>query len=171
MSCISQEWLEPIVQVQTLSESGLSFIPHNYIKPSVDRPNSSIAMNEINHSLNLPVIDIGCLLNGSMESCQGTMLELSSACKDWGFFQVVNHGVNFELMRNMREMWEEFFYLPMEEKKSYANSPMTFEGYGSRLGVKKNAILDWGDYFFLQLFPQSVRSHDKWPKVPTPLLR
>lgn len=171
MSCISQEWLEPIVHVQTLSESGLGFVPQNYIKPPIERPNSNFTPNEINYSSNLPVIDIRSLVNGSAESCKMTMMEISNACKDWGFFQVVNHEVNFELMRKMKEMWREFFYLPMDEKKTYANSPMTFEGYGSRLGVKKNAILDWGDYFFLQLFPESVRSHDKWPKVPTPLLR
>lgn len=170
MSCITQKWLDPIVRVQTLSESGLNSIPHNYIKPSADRPGSNIASNEINHSSNFPVIDIGCLVNGSIESCETTMLAISNASKDWGFFQVVNHGVSCELIRKMTEMWREFFYLPMEKKETYANLPTTFEGYGSRLGVKKDVILDWGDFFFLQLFPESARSHDKWPMVPTPLL-
>ncbi|KAI0531242.1 hypothetical protein KFK09_000795 [Dendrobium nobile] len=166
MSCMTQQWLDPIVRVQTLSESGLNFIPNNYIKPFVDRPDSDNAVDDIN----LPVIDIGGLVNGSIESSEMTMLAISNACKEWGFFQVVNHGVSGELIRKMKDMWREFFHLPMEEKTTYANLPTTFEGYGSRLGVKRDAILDWGDYFFLQLFPESVRSHDKWPKVPTPSL-
>ncbi|KAL0928953.1 hypothetical protein M5K25_000890 [Dendrobium thyrsiflorum] len=170
MSCMTQEWPDSIVRVQTLSESGLNFIPNNYIKPAVDRPDPDNALDEITRSSNLPVIDIGCLVNDSVESIEPTMLAISNACKEWGFFQVVNHGVSGELIRKMKDMWREFFHLPMEEKATYANLPTTFEGYGSRLGVKRDAILDWGDYFFLQLFPESVRSPDKWPKVPTPLL-
>jgi isopenicillin N synthase-like dioxygenase len=98
------------------------------------------------------------------------MLEIvADACKDWGFFQVVNHDVDMEVVKRMRGAWREFFALPMEEKKVYANLPVTYEGYGSRLGVEKEAILDWNDYYFLNLFPSDIRNLDKWPKIPTDL--
>jgi isopenicillin N synthase-like dioxygenase len=98
------------------------------------------------------------------------MLEaVADACKDWGFFQVVNHDVDMEVVKRMRGAWREFFDLPMEEKKVYANLPVTYEGYGSRLGVEKEAILDWNDYYFLNLFPSDIRNLDKWPKIPTDL--
>ncbi|GJN13998.1 hypothetical protein PR202_gb00768 [Eleusine coracana subsp. coracana] len=54
----------------------------------------------------------------------------------------------------------------MEEKKAFANSPVTYEGYGSRLGVEKGAILDWSDYYFLHLVPSDAKNLDKWPMVP-----
>ncbi|CAN1303612.1 Jasmonate-induced oxygenase 2 [Linum perenne] len=56
------------------------------------------------------------------------MKRLSTACKDWGFFQVVNHGVDRELMRKIREIWREFFNLPIGTKQMYANDPVSYEG-------------------------------------------
>ncbi|KAK8960031.1 hypothetical protein KSP40_PGU016210 [Platanthera guangdongensis] len=65
----------------------------------------------------------------------------------------------------MTELWGEFFDLPAAAKEAYANSPTMFEGYGSRLGLQKDAVLDWGDYFFHNS-SLSVSSHDMWLKVP-----
>jgi len=47
------------------------------------------------------------------------------------------------------ETWRQFFHMPMEVKQQYANSPKTYEGYGSTLGIEKGVILDWSDYYFL----------------------
>ncbi|GAA0140729.1 oxygenase [Lithospermum erythrorhizon] len=97
------------------------------------------------------------------------MKSISKACRDWGFFQVVNHGVRPELMDQHREIWREFFHQPMEVKQSYANSPKTYEGYGSRLGIEEGAILDWSDYYYLHYLPPSLKDHKKWPALPTSL--
>nr|KYP50507.1 Leucoanthocyanidin dioxygenase [Cajanus cajan] len=58
-------------------------------------------------------------------------------------------------MDKARETWRQFFHLPMDVKQQYANSPKTYEGYGSRLGVEKGAILDWSDYYYLHYLPLS----------------
>ncbi|CAI0425359.1 unnamed protein product [Linum tenue] len=152
MNCI---WPEPVVRVQSLSESGIRKIPDRYVKPPSHRPS-------LNHNAvvsNIPVIDLAAVRSE-------TMRRLSSACKDWGFFQVVNHGVDVELMRNIREIWREFFDLPLDSKQQYANDPVSYEGYGSRLGVEKGATLDWSDYFFLHYLPAKLRNPGKWPQFP-----
>ncbi|PKI39553.1 hypothetical protein CRG98_040023 [Punica granatum] len=69
-------------------------------------------------------------------------------------------------MDQAREVWREFFHLPMELKQAYANSPKTYEGYGSRLGVEKGAILDWSDYYFLHYLPLCLKDYNKWPALP-----
>ncbi|RWW88674.1 hypothetical protein BHE74_00002445 [Ensete ventricosum] len=149
----------------------VSTIPKRYIKPPSERPNlnpgTAMAAGETEC---LPVVDLGGLRGGAAER-QATMRAVSDACREWGFFQAVNHGVSPALTAAVREAWRQFFHLPMAEKQAYANSPATFEGYGSRLGVKKGAILDWGDYFFLQLLPQSIKNYDKWPTLPASLSR
>ena len=95
---------------------------------------------------------------------------MSEACREWGFFQAVNHGVPPDLPRRARAAWRGFFRLPAELKQRHANSPATYEGYGSRLGVERGAVLDWGDYYFLHLQPPHVRSPaDKWPLLPPDL--
>lgn len=148
-------WPEPVVRVQSLSESGASTIPARYIKPAHDRPTHSAT------SISIPVVDL------SSSSTSST----AAACREWGFFQAVNHGVPLDLLRRARATWRAFFsQLPLEAKQRYANSPDTYEGYGSRLGVQQGASLDWGDYFFLHLSPPRAASpSDKWPHFPPDL--
>lgn len=173
MNC-PQEWPEPIIRVQSLSDSGLATIPDRYVKPASDRPsfNSSnpektqTAHETQEDNVNIPLIDFQDLNNGDQTHRKAIMDNIYRACSEWGFFQVVNHGVSPQLMDRAREVWHGFFHQPMEVKQSYANSPITYEGYGSRLGVQKGATLDWGDYYFLHYLPSSLKDHNKWPGLP-----
>lgn len=168
MNCV-QDWPEPIIRVQSLSESGLNRVPDRYIKPPTERPTPNLADNEaavVDNVLNIPLIDLSGLFSGDPERIRATMCRVSEACKEWGFFQVQNHGVRPDLMDRARLVWREFFHLPMETKQEYANSPCTYEGYGSRLGVEKGAILDWNDYYFLHYLPNQLKDHKKWPAQP-----
>ncbi|KAK4363576.1 hypothetical protein RND71_018817 [Anisodus tanguticus] len=163
-----RDWPEPIVRVQSLSDSGISEIPKRYVKPPTDRPISSSSSHQ--SDVNIPIIDLKGLFNDENSSFSGLKSsiyeQISEACRNWGFFQVVNHGVPPELMDQAREVWREFFHQSMEMKQRYANSPTTYEGYGSRLGVEKGAILDWSDYYFLHYLPSSLKDHKKWPALP-----
>ncbi|XP_004500496.1 jasmonate-induced oxygenase 2-like [Cicer arietinum] len=158
------DWPEPIIRVQSLSEGCKDSIPERYIKPPIDRP---FVQNSCYDGINnIPIIDLGGL-NGDDLDVRGSILKkISEACREWGFFQIVNHGVSHDLMDKARETWREFFHLPMEVKQQYANSPKTYEGYGSRLGIEKGAILDWSDYYFLHYSPFSLKDYNKWPSSP-----
>ncbi|WOL08490.1 protein DMR6-LIKE OXYGENASE 1-like [Canna indica] len=150
-----QQWPEPVVPVQSLSNA--KTIPSRYIKP----PSQRAAGDAASTVKNIPVVDL---------SAAATAKAISDACREWGFFQVVNHGVSLELVKRFQDSWRRFFHLPMAEKRRYANSPATYEGYGSRLGVDKDAFLDWVDYFFLHFLPPQLKDHNKWPSLP-PCLR
>ncbi|CAM8963598.1 unnamed protein product [Rhodiola kirilowii] len=151
------EWPEAITRVQSLSESGTPKIPTQYVKPPDQRPSLN---SEAQFDVNIPLVDL--------ESTEKAMImeQVSEACREWGFFQVLNHGVRHELMDQMREIWRTFFHLPMEIKQEYANNPVTYEGYGSRIGVQKEAILDWSDYYFLHYHPVCLKNPNKWPALP-----
>ncbi|KAL7146837.1 hypothetical protein ABFS83_06G068600 [Erythranthe nasuta] len=159
-----RDWPEPIIRVQSLSESCEGRIPDRYVKPPEARPSVAAAGDA-----NIPLIDLGLLESGDEELRRKTLRQVSEACREWGFFQVVNHGVEPELMDRAREVWREFFHEPMEVKQRYANSPTTYEGYGSRLGVEKGAILDWSDYYYLHYLPCNLRDFNKWPYLPSHL--
>ncbi|RRT56369.1 hypothetical protein B296_00031144, partial [Ensete ventricosum] len=135
MDCL-QEWPEPVVHVQALSDSGLTTIPDLYIKPPSERPSSDKGVA----TPRVPVIDLGGLAEGAAE-CRATICAVADACRSWGFFQVVNHRVSPDLVRKVREVWRGFFRLPMAEKQAYANNPRTYEGYGSRVGVEKDEMV------------------------------
>ncbi|CAK8566476.1 unnamed protein product [Lathyrus sativus] len=161
------EWPEPIIRVQSLSEGCIDSIPDRYIKPPTDRPfvNSSSSYHN-DDDINIPIIDIGGLYGDDFDVRASIMKQISDACCDWGFFQIINHGVSHDLMDKARETWREFFHMPMEVKQQYANSPTTYEGYGSRLGVEKGAILDWSDYYFMHYLPFALKDYNKWPSSP-----
>lgn len=166
MDCL-QSWPEPVVRVQSLSESGIRQIPQRYVKPPSLRP--SLKNNNVftaQTEVNIPVIDFQNVFSDDQTLRLDTLKSISLACRNWGFFQIVNHGVRPQLLKSMREVWREFFNQPLEMKQEYANSPATYEGYGSRLGVEKGAKLDWSDYFFLHYMPVSLRNQSKWPAVP-----
>ncbi|KAL0402915.1 UNVERIFIED_CONTAM: putative 2-oxoglutarate-dependent dioxygenase [Sesamum radiatum] len=163
MNC-PRDWPEPIVRVQSLSDSGIHTIPERYVKPPEARP---ALVSSLDDNANIPLIDLGGLLDDTLQ--ESTLRHVSDACREWGFFQVVNHGVRPELMDQAREVWRGFFHEPMEVKQGYANSPTTYEGYGSRLGVEKGAVLDWSDYYFLHYLPINLRDFNKWPSLPNSL--
>ncbi|KAJ3680871.1 hypothetical protein LUZ60_015360 [Juncus effusus] len=162
-----QGWPEPVIPVQNIFESGITTIPEQYIKPPTERPiNLNQSLTDKNNDQTvpqLPIIDISGLSSNNATVCRATMHAISTACREWGFFQVVNHGVSLDLVNNVKKVWRAFFELPKEKKQVYANSPVTYEGYGSRTGTEKGAILDWGDYFFLNILPERIKTCDKWP--------
>ncbi|KAI3994271.1 hypothetical protein MKX01_012528 [Papaver californicum] len=191
MSTAQDSWPEPITRVQAISESGSSVIPNRYVKPPSERPNTTTTSStkllglsiETNTTttdtssgidasdLNIPLIDFQGLLddddNNHLVLPDTILDQVCMASKNWGFFQIVNHGVSPELMDQVRDVWRQFFHLPFEQKQIYANTPVTYEGYGSRLGVEKGAILDWNDYFYLHYLPQSLQDPNKWPALPS----
>ncbi|XP_057431923.1 jasmonate-induced oxygenase 1-like [Lotus japonicus] len=165
MSNNQSDWPEPIIRVQSLSQTCTDSIPERYIKPSTDRASSTTSFSSFDHA-NIPIIDLANLNGPDPDASSSILKQISDACRDWGFFQVVNHGVSPDLMDKARETWRRFFHMPMEAKQQYANSPKTYEGYGSRLGVEKGAILDWSDYYYLHYLPCSLKDHNKWPSLP-----
>lgn len=154
------EWPEPVVPVESLAH--LQTIPDRYVKPPEKRANC-IASAVDDAADSIPVVDLAALTEERVDAAVAEAV--SAACRGWGFFQAVNHGVPPELMRRFEAAWRGFFRLPVEAKRRYANSPATYEGYGSRVGVDREAVLDWSDYYFLHLLPGRLKDHRKWPQL------
>ncbi|KAK7373763.1 hypothetical protein VNO80_07183 [Phaseolus coccineus] len=74
-----------------------------------------------------PSVSLALLLNGNKE-----LLKLDIACKEWGFFQIVNHGMQKELLQKIKDAATEFFSLPIEEKNKYAMPSNEIHGYGEK---------------------------------------
>jgi hypothetical protein len=80
--------------------------------------------------------------------------------------QIVNHGVQKEVMQRMREVADEFFKLPVEEKEKYAMPSNDIQGYGHAYVVSEEQTLDWSDALILVIYPNRYRKLQLWPKSP-----
>lgn len=71
-----------------------------------------------------------------------------------------------KVIETMKADIEEFFLLPLEEKKAYSQLPGSIEGYGQAFVISEEQELDWADMFFLATHPVTFRSMKFWPINP-----
>ncbi|GLT43591.1 hypothetical protein SLA2020_175300 [Shorea laevis] len=65
----------------------------------------------------IPTVDLSLFFKESDEEGKKmAMEEISQACSQYGFFQLINHGVPLDLMRRALHLSREFFSYPDEEK-------------------------------------------------------
>ncbi|MBA0767850.1 hypothetical protein Gotri_016703 [Gossypium trilobum] len=150
--------------VRHLLENGVRKLPSKYVlplsdRPSVDKEQPTVAKS----SLKLPIIDFAELQGPNRSQ---VLNSLSSACEEYGFFQVVNHGIPIEVIRSMIDVSARFFNLPYEERSKYMSSDMAAPvRYGTSLNQNKDAVFYWRDFLKLVCHPLSdVVSH--WPSSP-----
>ncbi|CAI9095291.1 OLC1v1031205C1 [Oldenlandia corymbosa var. corymbosa] len=148
----------PVPNVQELASKTLKDIPNRYIRPEIHADVVSV-----NESSQIPVIDMSKLAAGNAEY-QTEMSRLHQACKEWGYFQLINHGATATIEK-MKVDIHEFFKLPLEEKMVYAQIPGSLEGYG-QVVAEEDQQLDWNDMLFLCTIPESSRNMRYWPKNP-----
>ncbi|VAH41182.1 hypothetical protein VPH35_026270 [Triticum aestivum] len=116
----------PVTSVQALVASAVELTADKigrYIQPDID---AHAVLPELSDEV--PVIDISKLL--SAESAEAETAKLRFACAEWGFFQVVNHGIPIEVIMGIKQDIQNFFQLPLEVKNKYAQRLGDLQGYG-----------------------------------------
>ncbi|XP_058196060.1 protein SRG1-like [Rhododendron vialii] len=146
--------------VRELAKESPTIVPSRYIQRDQDPPITSYATS----IPDVPIIDMEKLLSGDhME-----LKKLDSASKEWGFFQLINHGVSSALLEKVKLEISEFFNLPIEEKKKFWQDLGDIEGFGQSNVLSEEQKLDWGDMFFLTTLPTHSRKPRLFPKLPLP---
>lgn len=136
-------------------------VPERYVRPKMDA-DPLIADAE---GYALPTIDMSRLLNP--ESSEEESAKLGAACEHWGFFQLVNHGVDGELLGQTKADVAAFFGLSPEEKSAVAMPPGGMQGFGHHFVFSEEQKLDWADLLFLVTRPVEERSLGFWPTNPS----
>ncbi|KAE8726967.1 carotene epsilon-monooxygenase [Hibiscus syriacus] len=151
--------------VKHLFENGVRKLPNKYILPVSDRPNvDNENSNVAKSSIRLPVIDFAELRGPNRSR---VLDSLSSACEEYGFFQVVNHGVAIDSIRSMIDVSGRFFGLPYEEREKYMSTDMTSPvRYGTSFNQMKDSVFCWRDFLKLVCNPLSDVL-PRWPSSPT----
>ncbi|KAK6289512.1 hypothetical protein POUND7_001053 [Theobroma cacao] len=147
------------VQAIALSSLTKDSIPTEFIRPEEEQPAITTFHGPVPE---IPVIDLD-------DHDQEKVIRLiANASRDWGIFQVVNHGIPFDLIEKLQQVGKEFFDLPQEEKELYAkpNGAQTIEGFGSKLGKDLQGKKNWADHLFHRIWPPSRINYQFWPQNP-----
>ncbi|XP_011000640.1 PREDICTED: 1-aminocyclopropane-1-carboxylate oxidase [Populus euphratica] len=94
-----------------------------------------------------PVIDLS-KLNG--EERKPTMEKIEDACENWGFFELVNHGISHDLLDTVERLTKEHYRKCMEQRFKEMVASKGLEAVQSEI-----SDLDWESTFFLRHLPES----------------
>ncbi|EFJ29784.1 2-oxoglutarate-Iron(II)-dependent oxygenase [Selaginella moellendorffii] len=100
--------------------------------------------------------------------------EIARACEEWGFFQVVNHGLDCDLITQSLRASKDFFDLSMEEKMKVRPPPGTCPvpmGFCHNSGIDGLVERKEHLFFFAEdgsptKSPDSFSKYNVWPGKP-----
>nr|AJI44437.1 oxoglutarate-dependent dioxygenase 3 [Ocimum basilicum] len=153
-----------VPMVQELVKENLVGIPSRYIRRDLDHHHHHHHHHTLSSSLQIPVIDMHNLFH--QESVDSELDKLHNACKQWGFFQLINHRVESAVVENMKAEVKGFFDMAIEEKMKLSQEEGEVEGYGQLFVLSEEQKLDWADLFYMITLPTSIRNPNLIAKLP-----
>ncbi|XP_016454161.1 gibberellin 20 oxidase 1-D [Nicotiana tabacum] len=115
-----------------------SNIPTQFIWPDHEKPRAGTAPE-----LHIPHIDLGSFLSGDPVAAKKASRLVDSACRNHGFFLVVNHGVDTNLISLAHRYMDMFFELPLSEKQKAQRKKGEHCGYANSFTERFSSKLPW----------------------------
>lgn len=123
-----------------------TLVDESFLVPQEERPTATAQAQ-------IPVIDLAPIQSSLWSSpfpadpvaVSRIASQIGAACRQWGFFQVVNHGVPAHLLADLRQKAGAFFELPLEEKRLVARTAANALGYADS-ELTRN-VRDWKEVF------------------------
>ncbi|CAN6481400.1 unnamed protein product [Victoria cruziana] len=132
-----------------------------FIRDEDERP--KVAYNEFSNDV--PVISLAGL-EGDSASRSAVRDAIVKACEEWGVFQVVDHGVDREVVSAMTDMANRFFKLPPEDKLRFDMTGGKRGGFIVSSHLQGESVQDWREIVTFFTYPEKGRDYSRWPDVP-----
>ncbi|KAA8516744.1 hypothetical protein F0562_017058 [Nyssa sinensis] len=128
------------IGVKGLSDSGITTIPKIFVHP----PETLPEIRSSSTSASIPLID---LANVKSDLHRPKIVEqISDAARNWGFFQLINHGVPVSVLDETIAAYKAFFEQPAEVKaKHYAREENHGVMYASNNDLYRSKVATWHD--------------------------
>ncbi|KAK7321241.1 hypothetical protein VNO77_31685 [Canavalia gladiata] len=126
----------------------LKSVPSNYI--FLKNPEDSL----LHETENIPIIDYSQLTSSNPNQRSKAIQQLGDACRQWGFFMLINHGVSETLRDELLRAIQRFFDLSEEEKKEYEGDKVfDLIRCGTSYNITVEKTLFWRDYLKCHVHP------------------
>ncbi|XP_004240225.1 gibberellin 3-beta-dioxygenase 1-like [Solanum lycopersicum] len=93
-------------------------VPNSHLWPNIN----NFPINHDEKNPNVPIIDL---------LAPNVVQLIGHACKTWGIFQVINHGISLDFFDEVESQARRLFALPVEEKVKVMRSTSGATGYGT----------------------------------------
>jgi isopenicillin N synthase-like dioxygenase len=120
----------------------------------------------------VPIIDIAPLIGRDRAHTQEPVQKIRAACCEWGFFQVLGHGIPDTMVIRVWQNTRAFFALPLDVKETVARSKDNPRGYYNRELTKNSRdmkeVFDLGHKPYPELSDDDPVNltrdgHNQWP--------
>ncbi|KAL2522250.1 Naringenin [Forsythia ovata] len=132
-----------------------------FVRDEDERP--KVAYNQFSNEI--PVISLAGIDDAGAKRSE-ICKRIVEACEDWGIFQVVEHGVDTNLISDMTRLAREFFDLPAEEKLRFDMSGGKKGGFIVSSHLQGEAVQDWREIVTYFSYPIRARDYSRWPDKP-----
>ncbi|KAH7844219.1 hypothetical protein Vadar_025610 [Vaccinium darrowii] len=145
--------------VKGLTDDGVAKVPKIFVRPPYELAEESKSCKS---NLQVPVIDLSAI-DGS-DSREKVVNEVRIAANEWGFFQVVNHGIPLNVLDEMIDGVRRFHEQDPEMKKSmYTRDPKKRVRFGSNYDLYASKSANWRDTLSISLPASDQLDPDEIP--------
>ncbi|XP_050216195.1 1-aminocyclopropane-1-carboxylate oxidase homolog 3-like [Mercurialis annua] len=139
--------------VKGLVDAGITKIPRIFHQPLNALLDSSHAPNDSDTKFVFPIIDLQNIKN-SADSRKEIVEKVHNASVNWGFFQVVNHGIPTNVLEEMKDGVRRFYEQDTNLKKEYYTRDLTKKVvYNSNFDLYTAPAANWRDTMAIQMAP------------------
>lgn len=104
-------------------------------------------VNTTQEELKEPLIDLSVMKKGDEKAIASAAELVRKACMKHGFFQVINHGVDQDLIHAAYHEIDSIFKLPISKKLSAKREPGGVSGYSGAHADRYSSKLPWKETF------------------------
>ncbi|XP_062112510.1 protein DOWNY MILDEW RESISTANCE 6-like [Humulus lupulus] len=108
---------------QMAKDSAPLSLSQNFILPEDNRPQ----LSKVSTFASIPIIDLSIDHSNQDGPSQILLDKITQACEEYGFFQIINHGVPQDLCKRMLTAISDLFKLPPQERSKLFSTDHTKE--------------------------------------------
>ncbi|CAN1170890.1 Protein SRG1 [Linum perenne] len=121
--------------------------------------------------IDVPKVDISLLSSSCPATAKAETEKLRSALLSYGCCFALNHGMTSEFLDEVRQVADDFFKLPLEEKCKLSRPIGEWQGYGFDEVPDNYESHDWSDRLMIMISPDHLTNLRYWPLASLPNFR